>query len=1151
MATLRVIVIEDRAADAELMLGELRRVGFDIESRLVQSDPEFAQALEAGADVILAGYSLPGFGAIPALRRMKGRNFDIPMIVVTGAVGDEAAAECIKLGAIDYVLKTRLNHLGRSVTRALEARGLREDRRRAEHELIESEDRFQTLLNALLDAALIVDEHGIILAVNNTALKLLHVPSIGEMIGRSFNEFADASEQNASILEHASRVQKDRGGFLGEHTLKTTQNEQKRIDVICTQVRFLGEPASLLILKDITERRRMEDVLWESQERYRTLFTQMHNGMALHEIVCDDAGQPVDYVFLAVNPSFERLTGLRSDQVLGRSARQVIPNLEPFWIETYGRVALTGEPTHFTSHSDAFNKFFHVTAFCPKKGQFAAIFSDITESKRMEEELRLSEEKYRTVADFTHDWEYWLSPDGEFQYVSPSCKDITGYSADEFKKDPGLMASLVHPEDQPAFRHHHGIALQGPAEVCSMDFRIVTEDGHARWINHCCRSVFDSDGVWVGRRGSNRDITERKQSEDALRHSEAMLQSILRAAPIGIGLVSPDRVFRWVNDVVCTMTGYRREELVGQSERILYEDNAAFQRVGDIQYGEIRRTGNGTIETQWKRNDGAIIDILLSSASINPSDPADGVTFTALDITERKHMEINLRQTNQTLAAVFQAAPLAVIALDPAGNIKVWNQGAVRMFGWAEEEVLNRPVPTTPPDRQEEVRTLTESILRGESVSGMETKRLKKDGSLIEVRISAAPLRNASGEISGMMAALEDIHEKKSLEAQLFQAQKLESVGRLAGGVAHDFNNLLTVINGNTELAIDTLDERDPIRKDLEEVLKAGDRASALTRQLLAFSRKQILQPEVLSLNAVVEDMEKMLHRLIGEHIELETFLDPQIGRVKADFSQMGQVLMNLIVNARDAMPQGGHLLIETSSAVLDQRTAADIPDARPGTYATLSISDTGTGMDTSTLSHLFEPFFTTKDKGRGTGLGLSTVYGIAKQSGGFISVQSEPSHGSTFQLFLPCVDEPLAAETEHVTPQSVRGNETILVAEDEDGVRSLICRTLRNNGYAIFEARTGEEALGICGNTTRAIHMAVCDMVMPMLGGRQLGDLLAATRPGIRVLFISGYSDDTGSEQNFIAPDQPFLQKPFTTTALLQKVREVLDKAPSPEKPS
>jgi signal transduction histidine kinase len=385
--------------------------------------------------------------------------------------------------------------------------------------------------------------------------------------------------------------------------------------------------------------------------------------------------------------------------------------------------------------------------------------------------------------------------------------------------------------------------------------------------------------------------------------------------------------------------------------------------------------------------------------------------------------------------------------------------------------------------------------------------------------------------------------ERLRLEGQVRQAQKMEAIGRLAGGIAHDFNNLLTAILGYAEVALSGLEEEHPQRSSIQEVLNAGQRASSLTRQLLAFSRKQVLSPKVLSLNQIVADIEKMLRRIIGEDIQFVITLDPQLGNVKADPGQVEQVIMNVALNARDAMPQGGQLTIETRNVDLDESFVCQFPGARAGAHVMLSLGDTGRGMDAETLAHIFEPFFTTKEQGKGTGLGLSTVYGIVRQSEGLINVRSEPGRGATFEICLPRVHE--ARDTRkrvRVDSPAAKGSETILVVEDSDPVRELILGMLREKGYNVLAASDGDEALEMAEKHEGAIHLLVTDVVMPRLGGPELAQRLLKDRPGMSVLFMSGYTDKGivfGSE---IEPDRDFLQKPFTTGELARRVRGILD---------
>jgi two-component system, cell cycle sensor histidine kinase and response regulator CckA len=519
-----------------------------------------------------------------------------------------------------------------------------------------------------------------------------------------------------------------------------------------------------------------------------------------------------------------------------------------------------------------------------------------------------------------------------------------------------------------------------------------------------------------------------------------------------------------------------------------------------------------------------------------------GLVLAAL-ATERKVAVEALTESEAHYRVLFERHPNAlwVYDLETAAFLAV-NDAAVQHYGYSRAEFLGMTLEAIrPPEDIERLGTHRSTVDDGLVEAG-EWRHRTKDGTLIDVDIARHTLTFAGRPAA--LAIARDITQRKSVEAQLLQASKMEAVGRLAGGVAHDFNNLLTVILGSADLLLDTLGRDHPEREEAEEIRKAALRAADLTRQLLAFSRQQLLAPQVLDLNEVVATMDKILRRVIGEDIDLRTVPNRNLRAVRADPGQLEQVVMNLAVNARDAMPSGGKLTIETANVELDETYAREHAVVlRPGHYVMLAVSDTGIGMDVATRARIFEPFFTTKAKGKGTGLGLATVYGIVKQSGGHIWVYSEPGRGTTFKIYLPRVeDAAVPAAPSPVPPVSVRGSETVLLVEDEEMVRKLVHKVLKANGYTVLLAAEGIDAERVAEQHAGPIHLLMTDVVLPGINGKQVAQLLTAARPKIRVLYLSGYTDDAIVHHGVLESGVAFLQKPFTPAVLGRKVREVLD---------
>src|SRR3989442_542976 len=518
------------------------------------------------------------------------------------------------------------------------------------------------------------------------------------------------------------------------------------------------------------------------------------------------------------------------------------------------------------------------------------------------------------------------------------------------------------------------------------------------------------------------------------------------------------------------------------------------------------------------------------------------LAITALSLgpatARQDRAERALREANEHLAAVIQSSPLAIYTLDPASTVRTWNRAAEALYGWQAAEVIGRPLPTVGQDLEDHAR-LRDRVLRGEALRGVEVTRRKKDGTLVNISLSVAPLHDGAGRVTGMLSLAADITEMRQLEVQYRQAQKMEAVGRAARGMAHDFNNLLTAIIGTTALVLEDLGLESRARLDIQEIEKAAKRAARLTRQLLIFSRQQVLEPRALDLNTLVGNLERMLHRLIGEDIELRTKPAARPGAGRADPRPPQQAHVNLLLAGRDGMPHGGRFTIATAEVELDPRYAAAHGPTQPGPDVFPALRHTGVGMDGATKARLFEPFFTTKEPGRGTGLGLATVYGIVKQSGGYIWAYSELGHGTTFKIYLPRVAEtPEAPESTTGTPTPVRGSETVLVVEDQEEVRQLTKRVLEARGYAVLAARNGAEALEIVARHPTRIHLMITDVVMPGMNGRELAELACAKRSDLKVLYVSGYTGEAVLQHRLLEPGVAFLQKPFTPDALARKTR-------------
>lgn len=684
--------------------------------------------------------------------------------------------------------------------------------------------------------------------------------------------------------------------------------------------------------------------------------------------------------------------------------------------------------------------------------------------------------------------------------------------------------------------------------------------------------------ILVAAAGASWLIARQDRETRLLAKSEQGYRLLFERNPLAAFALDASGSVITLNQAAEELTGFAKAELIGKH---LGDVIPAFSGGHPIDVSWAPGADIDTREYGLRRANGKTLHVECISRRLTPQ----SIQMTLRDLTDDKreqqkmlqsHGELELEliksdttlreetaarlRADETLRAVVQAAPLAIITLDSDRNVQMWNPAAEALFGWPQSAVIGKPLPVAPPEERPGYEAMLAGIERFGAPMSLETRWQRSDGRLVDIGLSAAPLRCKQGQsesqgdrhVEGTVILVSDLSERKILQQQLQQVQKMEAIGKLAGGIAHDFNNLLTIINGFTDLALPQLPPQSPARAAMTEVRNAGDRAADLTRQLLAFSRKQLLQPRVLDLNVVIQDTNKMLRRLIGEDIDLQVKVSDQLGRVQADPCQIEQIIMNLAVNARDAMPRGGSLAIETRNVDLDASGSHNSFELPPGRYVAFSVRDTGCGMTKEVQQHIFEPFFTTKAPGKGTGLGLATVYGVVKQSGGHITMHSEVDVGTTFTIYLPRLDQesPEKAEDKASEPPP-RGSETILLAEDETSVRKLTRTVLANYGYTVLEAKDGEEAIWLTSGDHRRIDLLITDVVMPGMSGRALASHLKEDRPDLKVLYLSGYTDTAMLRHGVLEDHVDFLHKPFRPQDLARVVREVLDKTAEVRRPA
>ncbi|MDB4952300.1 MAG: Histidine kinase, partial [Gemmatimonadetes bacterium] len=1108
---------------------------------------EALEALAAGTDADVA-LAVEGVDGAALVREARAAGVRVPVVVL--AEDESACAAAARAGAADVLL-------GADATPAALGRALRHAVRvaRLEAELRETRRTLSTLFGNL---------PGMVYRcrsgpawtmefVSHRCLELTGFPAEALVEGRlDYAELVHPDDREW-VRARVQAAVKAGAPYRLVYRIHTARGGEKWVCEEGAPVPSAARDGEAVLegfVSDVTEQVRTEAALRESERYFRTLLENA--GEAFAVLTADGtlrfaspavaamlggggAGRPGTRVWDVVDPAGRR--------ALRRSFAGALAS--PGRVVTH-RVRVRG--------ADGVQRLLECSArnllHEPAVRGVVVNARDVTGADRAARRMEESEQRFKSLFDHNPDAVFGMDAEGRITALNPAAERLAGAGAAELVGRP--YEPLVHPDDRASVRERLAAVMAGTAQT--YEARLARADAPTARVQVTAMPVV-VDGAIVGMFGIAKEVTERHAAEQLLRLRDRAIAAVSE----GIVITDPhlpDNPIVSVNPAFERLTGYPAAEALGRNCRFLQGPGSDPVVIAGMA-AALRDGLPCSVEILNFRRDGHAFWNFVSIAPLR--DPDGRVThFIGVlnDVTERRETEEALRSREARFRSLIENAQDIITVLEGDGTVRFASPAVERVLGWGRDEVAGLyMMEIVHPDDVERVHeSIAAAIYNPGAPQWTEFRVRHKDGTWRTLEtVGTSLLHNPA--VMGIVLNARDVTERRHAEEaleqsrqQFLQAQKMEAVGRLAGGVAHDFNNLLTAIRGNADLLLLDLAEGDPAREDVEEIRRAADRAAGLTRQLLAFSRRQVLQPRVLDLNQVVTEMERMLRRLIPGDVQLATRLDRALGSAVADPGQIEQVVMNLAVNARDAMPGGGELSVETANEELDQELARRFPYVVPGPYVRLTVRDTGLGMDRETREQAFEPFFTTKAAGKGTGLGLSTVYGIVKQSGGYVWIDSAPGHGTAVTIHLPRVDQVAGTdggggEREAAVPG--RG-ETVLIVEDEVTVRNLAGRVLSRAGYAVREANDGYEALRVAEDLAAPLDLLLTDVVMPRMRGAEVARRVRELRPGTRVLFFSGDAEATAGGLDVELPGINFIEKPFTPEALARKVREVLDGPPA-----
>ncbi|HTX19347.1 MAG TPA: PAS domain S-box protein [Bacteroidota bacterium] len=848
---------------------------------------------------------------------------------------------------------------------------------------------------------------------------------------------------------------------------------------------------------------------------------------------------------------FRQSTGLSYSELIGLRISECKPRGFASAIEgCLAKVVATGRVEHFEIISGKTRFENSIVPLRRDKGSvdgFAVIESNVTKQHESLEELRESQRMLRLVLDTIPVRVFWKDADSNYLGCNQSFANDSGLQSpsDLIGKNDWQMGWVDQAE---AYRADDRYVIENGRSRLNYEEPQTTPDGKRIWLRTSKVPLYDDEGTINGVLGTYEDITAKKQTEESLKRSEERFRELFDSAPVGYHEIDENGIIVDVNRTELEMLGYQRDEMVGRPVWLFVGDaEASKKRVMAKLSGEVPPTRSSY--RTYRRKDGSPFAALLEERLLlDPQKKIIGIRSVIQNITERMRAEEALRVSEERFRTTLYSIGDGVITADILGRILQMNPVAETLTGWSEKQAVGKPVSEVFNIISEEtgkgVENPVHRVLREGTVVGLanHTVLVSKDGARRPIADSGAPIRNLRGETIGVVLVFNDQSEHRFLQAQLLQSQKMEAIGRLAGGIAHDFNNVIAVILGYAKLIEHAMSPLDPLARKVQAIASAAERSALLTRQLLAFARKQVIAPVVLNLNTALTGLHQMLTRLVGEDIKIELKLPGDLWNIKVDPTQIDQILANLATNSRDAIADVGAITVECSNVVIDSEMSKEKLEFAPGEYVMLAFSDNGCGMDKATIERIFEPFFTTKPKGQGSGLGLATVFGIVKQNGGLINVYSEVGRGTTFKVYFPRFLGDIAAHVGKEEDIPLRGTETILIVEDEEQLLDLAKSSLELFGYRVYAAKSPGDAILLCEKNDAKFDLLITDVVMPEMNGRELKERLDVLKPGMKVIFMSGYTADVVAHRGILDEGVNFLQKPFTPRGLARKARSVLN---------